>query len=292
MEANSMTHTENLKKGEKGAWISIFAYLILSISKLAVAHFGNSEALRADGLNNSTDVIASIAVLVGLKISRKPADNNHHYGHYRAETVASLFAAFIMVSVGIQVIYNTIVKLINGEISQPDILTAWTALIAAIIMFGVYRYNVNLARKVESSSLHAAAQDNKSDALVSLGAFVGIMGAQLGIYWLDPIAGLIVGFIICKTAWDIFKDSTHTLTDGFDEKFLLKIKKSIAKVDGVKSVKDIKGRVHGNQSFIDIIILVDPELNVKESHDITVHIEKLLAQRHNVYYAHIHIEPF
>lgn len=287
-----MTHSENLKKGEKGAWISIFAYLILSIGKLVVAYFGNSEALRADGLNNSTDVIASIAVLIGLKISRKPADNDHHYGHYRAETVASLFAAFIMVSVGIQVIYDTIGKLWIGEVAQPSMLTAWTALAAAIIMFGVHRYNAALARKIESTSLHAAAQDNKSDAFVSLGAFVGIIGAQLGLYWLDPVAGLLVGFIICKTAWDIFKDSTHALTDGFDEKFLLKIKKSIAKVDDVRQVKDIKGRVHGNQSFIDIIILVDPTLNVKESHDITVHIENLLAQKHNVFYAHIHIEPY
>lgn len=287
-----MTHSENLKKGEKGAWISIFAYLILSIGKLVVAHFGNSEALRADGLNNSTDVIASIAILIGLKISRKPADNDHHYGHYRAETVASLFAAFIMVSVGIQVIYDTLRKLWIGEIAQPDMLTAWTALVAAIIMFGVYRFNATLAKKVESSSLHAAAQDNKSDAFVSLGAFVGIIGAQLGLYWLDPVAGLIVGFIICKTAWEIFKDSTHTLTDGFDENFLIKIKKSIAKVDEVKQVKDIKGRIHGNQSFIDIIILVDSKLNVKESHDITVQVEKLLAQKHNIYYAHIHIEPY
>lgn len=287
-----MTHSDNLKKGEKGAWISIIAYLILSIGKLIVAHLGDSQALRADGLNNSTDVIASIAVLLGLKISRKPADNDHHYGHYRAETVASLFAAFIMVSVGIQVIYDTIRKLLLGEVAQPDMVTAWTALAAAIIMFGIHRYNATLAKKVESTSLHAAAQDNKSDAFVSLGAFVGITGAQLGLYWLDPVAGLIVGFIICKTAWDIFKDSTHALTDGFDEKFLLKIEKSIARVDEVKQVKDIKGRVHGNQSFIDIIILVDPKLNVKESHDITVHIENLLAQKHNVYYAHIHIEPY
>ncbi|ASN06611.1 cation diffusion facilitator family transporter [Virgibacillus necropolis] len=287
-----MTHSENLKKGEKGAWISIFAYLILSIIKLLVAHFGNSTALRADGLNNITDVIASIAVLIGLKISRKPADNDHHYGHYRAETVASLFAAFIMVSVGIQVIYDTIRKLWLGEVSQPDMLTAWTALGAAIIMFGVYKYNANLAKKVGSSALHAVAHDNKSDAFVSLGAFVGIIGAQLGLYWFDPIAGLIVGFIICKTAWDIFKDSTHTLTDGFDEKFLLKIKKSITKVDEVKKVKDVKGRVHGNQSFIDIVILVDSDLTVKESHDITIHIEKLLEEKHNIHYAHIHIEPF
>lgn len=287
-----MGHADNLKRGEKGAWISICAYLILSLAKLIIAHVGSSEALRADGLNNSTDVIASIAVLIGLKISRKPPDEDHHYGHYRAETIASLFAAFIMMSVGLQVIFNTLTKLFAGETSQPDMLTAWTALGAAIIMYIVYRYNASLAKKVGSSSLNAAAQDNRSDAFVSVGAFIGIIGAQLGIFWLDPLAGLIVGAIICKTAWDIFKDSTHTLTDGFDEEKIMEVKSSIAKVSEVKEVIDIKGRRHGNQEFIDITILVNPHLNVKESHAITEKIEKLLHKEHNIPYAHIHIEPY
>ncbi|MFB4167058.1 cation diffusion facilitator family transporter [Virgibacillus sp. JSM 102003] len=286
-----MGHADNLKKGEKGAWISIFAYIILSVSKLIIAYIGSSTALRADGLNNTTDVIASIAVLIGLKISRKPPDEDHHYGHYRAETVASMFAAFIMMTVGIQVIIDTFSKLFTSETTEPDMLTAWTALSAAVIMFMVYRYNLSLSKKVKSSSLYAAAQDNRSDAFVSIGAFVGIVGAKLGLFWLDPLAGLVVGIIICKTAWDIFKDSTHTLTDGFDEKQIMKIKSSIAEVPEVKEVVDIKGRVHGNQSFIDITILVDPQLNVKESHAITEKIETLLDQEHNIPYAHIHIEP-
>lgn len=287
-----MGHADNLKKGEKGAWISIFAYVILSVSKLIIAYIGSSEALRADGLNNTTDVVASIAVLIGLKISRKPPDEDHHYGHYRAETIASLFAAFIMMTVGIQVIIDTFSKLFTSETTHPDMLTAWTALSAAVIMFMVYRYNLSLSKKIESSSLYAAAQDNRSDAFVSIGAFVGIIGAQLGLFWLDPLAGLVVGIIICKTAWDIFKDSTHTLTDGFDEQQIMKIKSSIAKVSEVKEVVDIKGRVHGNQSFIDITILVDPQLNVKESHAITEKIETLLDQEHSIPYAHIHIEPY
>lgn len=287
-----MGHADNLKKGEKGAWISIFTYVILSVSKLIIAYIGSSEALRADGLNNTTDVVASIAVLIGLKISRKPPDEDHHYGHYRAETIASLFAAFIMMTVGIQVIIDTFSKLFTSGTTQPDMLTAWTALSAAVIMFMVYRYNLSLSKKIESSSLYAAAQDNRSDAFVSIGAFVGIIGAQLGLFWLDPLAGLVVGIIICKTAWDIFKDSTHTLTDGFDEKQIMKIKSSIAKVSEVKEVVDIKGRVHGNQSFIDITILVDPQLNVKESHAITEKIETLLDQEHSIPYAHIHIEPY
>lgn len=287
-----MNHSDNLKKGEKGAWLSIITYIILASAKLIIAEIGGSDALRADGLNNSTDVIASIAVLIGLKISRKPPDEDHHYGHYRAETIASLFAAFIMMFVGIQVIYDTLQKVLTADASQPDLLTAWTAAVSAIIMFIVYRYNKKLSKQIQSSSLHAAAQDNRSDALVSIGAFVGIIGAQFGLFWLDPLAGLIVGVIICKTAWDIFKDSTHTLTDGFDEEQIQKIRTSVSKVTEVEAVVDVKGRFHGNQAFIDITILVDPNLTVKHSHEITVRIENYLAKKHNIHYAHIHIEPY
>ncbi|RDW19869.1 cation diffusion facilitator family transporter [Oceanobacillus chungangensis] len=287
-----MNHRENLKMGEKGAWISIIAYVFLSVIKLLMAEFGDSDALRADGLNNATDVVASVAILIGLKISRKPPDEDHHYGHYRAETIASLFAAFIMMIVGIQVIIDTFQKIIAGEISQPDLLTAWTALGAALFMYVVYRYNLNLSKKIDSRALYAAAQDNRSDALVSIGAFIGIIGAQFGLYWLDPLAGLIVGIIICITAWDIFKEATYALTDGFDEKQISKIRDSILKNSDVKEVVDIKGRLHGNQTLVDVTIRVEPTLNVKESHEITERIENYLANKHNIYHAHIHIEPY
>ncbi|SFA80990.1 cation diffusion facilitator family transporter [Lentibacillus halodurans] len=287
-----MDQADHLKKGEKGAWISICAYIVLAAAKLIIASIGNSQSLWADGLNNTTDVIASVAVLIGLKISRKPPDEDHHYGHYRAETVASLFAAFIIVTVGIQVIIDTFGQLFAEGNTQPGMLTAWTALAAAAVLFFVYLYNVSLAKKIGSSSLYAAAQDNRSDALVSIGAFAGIIGAQFGLYWLDPLAGLIVGIIICKTAWDIFREATHTLTDGFDEQQIRNIKESIAKVPEVKKVVDVKGRIHGSQAFIDITILVNPNLNVKESHAITERIEKLLREKHNIPYAHIHIEPY
>ncbi|WP_047982526.1 cation diffusion facilitator family transporter [Ornithinibacillus contaminans] len=287
-----MNQTNNLKSGEKGAWISIIAYLVLASTKLIIAYLGSSEALWADGLNNSTDVIASIAILIGLRISQKPPDRNHRYGHYRAETIASLLAAFIMVAVGLQVIFNTIQKLFISELEQPDLLTAWTAVGAAIIMYIVYRYNLRLAKRINSSALHAAAQDNRSDALVSIGAFIGIIGAQFGISWLDPLAGFLVGLIICKTAWDIFKDSTLTLTDAFDEDRLQEINKTISRFSEVKKVVDIKGRSLGNQPILDVTIKVDPYLNVQQSHDITVKIEQVLANKHGILHTHIHIEPY
>lgn len=287
-----MGHATHLQKGEKGAWLSIITYMILAVTKLIIGYTAQSDALRADGLNNSTDVIASVAVLIGLKISRKPPDEDHHYGHYRAETIASLCVAFIMATIGIQVIIDTVQKLLAAETDPPGMLAAWVALGGAVVMYIVYIYNLRLSKKIGSSSLYAASQDNRSDALVSMGAFIGIIGARFGLSWLDPLAGFIVGIIICKTAWDILKTSTHTLTDGFDEKQIQKIKTSIAKVPEVKKVRDVKGRVHGNQALVDITILVDPNLNVYQSHDITVQIEHLLQKKHNIFHAHIHIEPY
>ncbi|GAA5416726.1 manganese efflux system protein MneS [Paraliobacillus ryukyuensis] len=287
-----MNQYEKFKKGEKGAWISIVAYLGLATLKLVVATIGGSAALRADGLNNTTDIVASVAVLIGLRISRKPPDEDHHYGHYRAEMIASLVAAFIMVTVGLQVIFGTVQSVIQNNYDQPSMLTGWVALIAAFIMLGVYKYNLQLAKKINSSSLRAAAQDNKSDALVSIGAFIGIVGSQFGAFWLDPIAGFIVGIIICKTAWTIFYDASHTLTDGFDEEKLEEIRTSVAQDEEVLEVKDIKGRLHGNQALIEMTLYVDPQLTVAQSHKITDRIEDLLKQEHDVPRAHIHIEPF
>ncbi|SEH95798.1 cation diffusion facilitator family transporter [Halobacillus karajensis] len=287
-----MNEYANLKKGERGAWVSIIAYLVLATTKLIIASLGNSEALRADGLNNTTDVIASIAVLIGLKISRKPPDEDHHYGHFRAETIASLIAAFIMMTVGIEVIIGTVLDIIYQRASEPAMLTAWTALGAAFIMYGVYRYNLKLSRKVDSGALYAAAQDNRSDALVSIGASIGIFGSQFGLFWLDPLAGLVVGFIICKTAWDIFVDATHSLTDGYDEGEIEHIRKSISDHPDVWAVKDVKARLQGNKTLVEATIHVNPNITVQEGHNITDEVEERLEKEKNIGYAHIHIEPY
>ncbi len=139
-----------LKKGEQGAWLSIIVYALLSVVKLIIGYIGGSDALMADGLNNTTDIIASIAVLVGLKISRKPPDHNHPYGHLRAESISSLIAAFIMLAVGFEVIIQAALSLTKGEQAAPDLLTAWTALISSGILFTVYRFNIKLSRRITS----------------------------------------------------------------------------------------------------------------------------------------------
>jgi cation diffusion facilitator family transporter len=282
---------ENLKQAEKGAWLSITVYAVLSLLKLMIGYTFHSEALTADGLNNTTDILASIAVLIGLRISRKPPDQDHPYGHFRAETIASLIAAFIMAAVGVQVIIGAGMLILHGGAGTPDGIAAWTALLSAGIMLAVYAYNRRLSLQVNSPSILAAAKDNLSDALVSVGAFVGIIGAGFGWPWLDPLAALIVGMIICKTAWGIFWDASHALTDGFDESKLEVFKSTIEKTPGVESIGDLKARVHGNQVLVDVTIQVNEELSIAEGHKISEKVEDRMLKKHRVSYVHVHIEP-
>ncbi|WP_068775677.1 cation diffusion facilitator family transporter [Paenibacillus sp. FJAT-26967] len=280
-----------LKEGERGAWTSIIAYIALSALKLWIGYTAGSSALTADGLNNTTDLVASIAVLIGLRISRRPPDKDHPYGHFRAETVAALVASFIMFAVGIQVFIGAVRSFGAPVIETPDMIAAWTALACAAVMYGVYLYNIRLARKINNKALTAAAYDNRSDAYVSLAAFAGILGAQMGLPWLDPCTALLVAILICKTAWGIFIDASHALTDGFDDTKLESFKNTVAETPGVESIEDLRARVHGNQVLVDVVIVVDHRLNVAESHDIAEHVEKRMFNKHKVGHVHVHIEP-
>ncbi|WP_274649377.1 cation diffusion facilitator family transporter [Paenibacillus humicola] len=282
---------QDIKQGEKGAWVSIAAYIVLSGAKLAAGYGFASQALIADGFNNLTDIIASTAVLIGLRISQKPPDEDHAYGHFRAETIAALIASFIMATVGIQVLISSVKSLFADHRTAPDWLSAWVALAAGGCMLLVYLYNRRLAKRIHNHALMAAAKDNLSDALVSAGAAVGIIGSQLGLPWLDPVAALAVGGIICKTAWDIFYSATHALTDGFNEEELHTLRGTIERTKGVRSIKDIKARVHGSNVLVDVVVQVDPELTLLESHRICDEIERRMERKHNIMSVHVHVEP-
>ncbi|WP_438447905.1 cation diffusion facilitator family transporter [Gorillibacterium sp. sgz5001074] len=282
---------EKLKESEKGAWVSIAAYILLSMLKVAAGFLASSKALMADGFNNITDIIASLAVLIGLKISRKPPDEDHPYGHFRAETISALIASFIMATVSIQVLFQAAESLWRGTYESPELWAAWTALGSAGVMLGVYVYNKRLSERSGSEALSAAAKDNWSDAMVSLGVVVGVIGSRLGMPWLDPLAALVVGLMIGRTAWEIFRSASHSLTDGFDERKLEALRKTAASTPGVRDIKDIKARIHGSNILVDMVILVDPHLSVAESHDISDEIEKRMLKKHKVYNAHVHVEP-
>ncbi len=281
----------NLRQGEKGAWLSIGTYLILSSIKLTIGYIGTSEALKADGLNNTTDIIASIAVLIGLRIAQRPPDSNHQYGHLRAETIASLVASFIMLVVGLQVLINSLKSLWAPSGTTPSLLTAFVAIGSGVVMYIVYRYNLALSKKIKSSAVKAAAFDNRSDAFVSIGTAIGIFGAIFGFPIIDSLTALIVAVLIIKTAVEIFGEAVQSLTDAFDIDEVETLSVLIRNVDGVIELLDFKGRAHGNMYFIDITVTVDPYLNVFDSHRITEEIERTILRENRFCQVLVHIEP-
>ncbi|PRS06146.1 transporter [Bacillus atrophaeus] len=286
-----MDRTDNLKRGEKGAIINIAAYITLAVIKLIIGTLYHSEALRADGLNNGTDIVASLAVLIGLRISQRPADSDHPYGHYRAETISSLIASFIMMAVGIEVLIGGGKSIVSGTTETPSMIAAWTALGGAAVMYSMYMYNKRLAASIKSQALLAAAKDSRSDAFVSAGAFVGVISAQLHLPCIDSVTAFIIGIIICKTAWDIFKEASHSLTDGFYLKDLEPYKLTVSKVKTVNRLKDVRARYLGSAVHIEMVITVDPKLSVEEGHNVADEVENAIKNEHDVTHVHVHVEP-
>nr|WP_305752458.1 cation diffusion facilitator family transporter [Mammaliicoccus sciuri] len=280
----------NLRIAQRGAYISLVTYIILSILKYVVGTTYNSAALKADSLNNLTDIFVSVAVLIGLKISVKPADKNHPYGHMKTENITTLIVSFIIMFVGIEVISSNIPKLIQGDYSEPSTLTIWVSFISGIIMFLVYLFNWKLAIKTKSTSLKSAAKDNLSDALVSIGTGIGLIFTQFGLPIIDIILAVILGFIIVYTGFTIFKESIFTLSDGFHEKDLNNYIEEIENIEGVLDVPSIKGRYHGNSVFLDVTIIVDKDLTLDEAHDICDLVEHQLKEA-GAYSSYVHPEP-
>ena len=257
-----VTQNENLKLAQRGAFLSLVIYIILSIAKYMTGYVYDSAAVRADALNNMTDILVSVAVIVGLKISIKPADQNHPYGHLKSENISTLLVSFIIMFVGIQVIIENFPRLFTHDSHIPNFITIIISMISGLVMLCVFAINYRLSKRTKSSSLKSAAKDNLSDSLVSIGTAIGLMFTQIGFPIIDIILANILGLLIVYTGFGIFKESIFTLSDGFNEQDLEEYRLDILEVEDVIDVNNIKGRYHGSSIFIDVTIVVDPYLSL------------------------------
>lgn len=283
--------THNLKIAEKGAWISISAYIALSIMQLGISNIVGSESLRANGFNNVTDILGNIALLIGLRMARVPADDNHVYGHWKIESIASLISSFIMALVGFEVLREIIQNLIENKQTKVEPLGAVIGVIAAVVMLAVFYYNRRLAKQVNSPALMAASRDNLSDAVTSIGTAVAIVAGSFHWVIVDRLAAIVICGFILKTAFDIFRESAFSLSDGFDEQLLEEYKVAIEKVHKIESVKMLRGRTYGANIFLDVVVEMSPDMSVSESHNATEDIERILRDEFDVYDTDVHVEP-
>ncbi|HDJ5536191.1 TPA: cation transporter [Staphylococcus aureus] len=285
-----MSHNENLKLAQRGAYLSLIVYIILSIVKYVTGFVFNSAAVRADALNNMTDIIVSLAVIIGLKISIKPADRNHPYGHLKSENTSSLLVSFVIMFVGIQVVIQNAPRLFKEDDVVPNAITIIVSLISGLIMLIVFAVNQSLAKRTKSSSLNSAAKDNLSDSLVSIGTAIGLIFTQIGFPIVDIILATLLGLLIVYTGFGIFKEAIFMLSDGFNETELEAYRNDILEVDEVQKVKSIKGRYHGSSVFIDVTIVVDANLSLVEAHQICDNVEHHLHKK-GISSVYVHPEP-
>ncbi|KKF61290.1 cation diffusion facilitator family transporter [Streptococcus uberis] len=282
---------ENLRIAKRGPIVSIVAYLVISIAKLIFGYSFHSNSLVADGFNNLSDIVGNVALLFGLHLASQPADANHKFGHWKFEDLSSLITSFIMFIVGFQVLIQTLQAIFFGKETAIDPLGAIVGVISALIMLLVYAYNKHLSKRVKSSALVAASKDNLSDAITSIGTSIAIVAASLNLPIIDRIAAIVITFFILKTANDIFMQSAFSLSDGFDNKHLKKYEAAILEIPKITAVKSQRGRTYGSNVYLDIVLEMNPDLSVYESHAITEQVEQLLSERFAVYDIDIHVEP-
>lgn len=288
----SNQHDQHQQLASKGAAVGILTYLVLSMLKLSAAYLFKSASMKADGLNNLSDIISSILLFGGLWLAKKPADDDHHFGHSKYEAIASFATSFIMFSIGLEVIQSGITRFIHQDYDTPDLLSLWISFISITLLLIAYTYIKNLAFKLNSLGLKASSKDMLNDVFTTFGTSVAIIASSIGFTQVDILVSILIGGLIIKTAYGIFSECTFTLSDGFDQDELTKYKTLLMKHPKIHDITKIRGRLVGSYIYVDVTVKIDSELTVLESHHITEEIEKILEYNYNVRDVDVHVEPY
>ena len=272
-----------------GFWINA----ILMVMKLLAGYFGNSEAVFADGIESACDFFALLAALIALRIGRKSVDSGHPYGHGKAECIAAIFVSLIIFSAGGFILYKAMITFIRGDYPQPHLIAVLAAVATILSKEVLFRYTRRVAIQLESPAVDAIAKDHRKDALTSIATLIGVTGGFFGIVFLDPLAAGLTSFFIFYIGWETFKKAGHDLMDGqLPEDVLNLISITAEEVPGVDHIHEIRGRRSGQYLIIDLKLEMDPDMTVKQSHDISREVKRLIFRRfQNVGDVMIHINP-
>ena len=284
------------KLAMKVSAISVIVNLLLSVFKLIAGILAKSGAMISDAVHSASDVFSTFVVMIGVTISEKESDKEHPYGHERLECVAAIILSMVLAITGLGIGVTGIRNIANGESSvleAPGLLALIAAVVSIAVKEWMYWFTRAAAKKINSGALMADAWHHRSDALSSIGAFVGILGARLGYPILDPIASIIICIFIEKAAIDIFKDSLDKMVDkACPEDVVDGMREIILAQDGVEGIDDIKTRLFGAKVYVDVEISVDGEKTLSEAHEIAQKVHDIIeAQVPNVKHCMVHENP-
>ena len=284
---------ERAAAASRSTWVSVGVNLVLTITQVSAGLLAKSQGLVADGIHSLSDLVADFVVLFASHHSKKAADEDHPYGHQRFETAASLALGALLLAVGVGMLWSAFRKLEAPETVQTvHILALWVAAGALVAKELLFRYMLGVAKRVKSGMLVANAWHARSDAASSLVVSIGIIGNLAGYTILDPIAALIVGFMVAKMGWEFGWDALHDLMDrAADDKEVEAIRRTLQETPGVRSVHDVHTRKMGDMIVVDAHIEVDAGISVEAGHSIAVAARQLVMQRHRVLNLMTHVDP-
>lgn len=257
------TAAQRFSAAVRGPVLGLLVNLVLMIVKAIAGAASGSAALLADAGHSGADLANNMLVLGSLIYSRRPADEDHPYGHDRAEVLAAGASAFLLAGVALFFGWESLQKLIAGE-PTPSLLALWVAVGTLLVKLVVVRVEGTIARDVTSLAVRADARDSLADALSSLAVIAGVLGARLGAPRLDGVAGLAIAGLIIVTAVQIGAEASHELLEhNLDPAVLQRVRTAASQVPGVHLVQGVTGRSHGSDVLIELSIQVDPQTTVE-----------------------------
>ncbi len=288
-------------KAEFAAWVGIVGNVLLALMKGIVGLMANSKALIADAAHSASDVAGSIAVLVGLRAAQLPPDEDHPYGHGKAESIAAIIVSVILLVVGVEIGINAIKAISRGVQEAPAGYALIAIIISIVVKEVMFQYKYRLGKKLSSQVLIANAWEHRSDVYSSIAAFLGVGAAVVGafleqpwLYYMDPAAGILVALLILKMGYSLVMDSIHSTMDHvLHQEDAKELVKAVQCVKGVVAVDSLRAREHGHYVVVDIKISVNPKISVVEGHDVGKAVKFLLMDRFShVSDVLIHINPY
>lgn len=287
------------RKVRFAAWVGIIGNLILASMKGIIGVYADSRALVADAVHSASDLVGSVAVLIGIRAAKLPPDRDHPYGHGKAETVTAIIVAVLLFVVGIEIAMSAIRSFFE-PIAVPHIIAVYAVLFSIVAKELMFQYKIKLGKKYNSDAIITDAWHHRSDAISSIAALLGIgaaiIGGRMGIEWLaymDPVAGIFVSLLIIKMAWNLGGEAIHnTLDHVLHEEDTEEMLTEAKSVNGVTAVDELLAREHGHYVIVDIKIAVDPQITVEEGHAIGKEVKQALMQDDFVRDVRVHINPY
>jgi cation diffusion facilitator family transporter len=282
---------------DSGIHVTLFGIVInvaLSLIKLIVGMFAGSVSLVADGIHSASDIATDLAVLGGIRLSSKPADPSHPYGHGRYETLAGGLVAGALILVGLYIAWEAGSALYaRQEAYPPGLVVVLVATVSVLAKEWVYRHTIRVARRLRSPALHANAWHHRSDALSSVAVLMGGLGGLLGWGHADQVAGIVVGLMVVVAGGSTVRDILHELVEGSLSRVEREtIQAAIERVPAVRSWHALRTRSVGREPFVDLHVLVDPTLSLLQGHHISMQVEEAVkAACKRPVNVMVHVEP-